>query len=131
MVKKTKTLGDYITSGRHEFVAFVKDEASLFDGGRSNHGTHGNNLGKIYFGVLVCGKRSEKDEEYTVRFFCKDSPIYKDDSDISFRDFGYNASVDNENPLAISTTFTRGWHLKTKSKEFDEAKELLQKYGLY
>ena len=134
MAKKTKTLGDYISFGIHEFVAFVKDEGSLWDGSRSNCGTHGNNLGKRYLGVLVCERKieSERDEKGNeVKFFYKDNPIYEQDSNISYRTFSYDSKIDSENPLAISTSFSSGNHLNSESKGFEEAKELLEKYGLY
>jgi len=135
MVKnKIKTLGDYISGGEHEFLAFIKDSASLAFSNRSNYNTHGNDLGTTHFGVLVCNrelenKRSEENDR--AKFFYKDKPIYNKDSDISFRDFSYNAKVISEVPLSLSTSFYSGRHLDKGSKEFRKAKELLQKYGIY
>jgi len=133
-MKKKKTLGDYISSGEHEFLAFIKDNSSLHFSNRSNYHTHGNDLGTTHFGVLVCNrelenKRSEENDK--AKFFYKDKPIYDKDSDISFRDFSYNAEVISEVPLSLSTSFHSGRHLDKGSKEFREARNLLKKYGIY
>ena len=129
-MKDKRTLGDYISSGKHEFFAFVKDSMSAQS---SNHGTIGNNLGKIVLGVLVCergGRGSEFDETHA-KFFYKEKSIYKGDTDIVYGDFSYSAKVDSENPLAISVVFYNNYHLKKESEKFKEAKKLLSKHGLY
>ncbi len=125
---KEKTLDDCIQFGRHEFIAFVRDKRSL-----SDYGIHGNNLGIILFGVLVCGKQKPEDKEPQVKFFHKSPGIYDGDSDICFGDFTYDAAnVVSEVPLSLELcSFYNHYHLKAESKEFDEAKRLLQKYGLY
>ena len=132
---KSKTLGDYISSGRHEFVAHVRNMMSLNNSSRSNHGTWGNDLGKIHLGVLVCDRKpeSERDEKGDVaRFFYKSSPRNEGDSDIMLRDLAYSAKVISEVPLGLEVhSFHSGWHLEMKSKEFKEARRLLQRYGLY
>lgn len=127
MTEKTKTLGDYISLGKHEFVAFVKNRNSPQS---SNHKTIGNDLGKIYFGVLVCEKGLSSDNDLII-FYHKQVPTYKDDSNIMFTDFGYQAKVITEVPLSLETSFWSSNYLKKRSKEFKEAKKLLQNYGLY
>jgi hypothetical protein len=131
---KPKTLADYITSGRHEFVAFIRDEMSLHDGSSSRRG---NNLGRILFGVLVCDKtdptaKNDRGEPFA-RIVYKSPPIYAQDSDIMFEDFTYDsAKVVSEVPLALSvSSFFQGMHFDSGSKEFQEARELLKKYGIY
>jgi len=122
-----KILGDYIKYGKHELVAFVKSRLD-------NSADLGNKLRKSHLGVLVCErdieiKRKEKGNE--VKFFYKDKPTYKGDSDISFRDFGYDSEVVNEVPLGIiASTFSEN-HLKKGTKEFIEAREILRNYGVY
>ena len=129
---KNKTLADYITSGKHEFVAFVRSNQSLMPGNRGNYGTIGNELGLTSLGVLVCERQSENDETSRARFFYKSKHIYGGDSDIAFRDFYYkNAEVISELPLSISATTLNGNPLEKFSKEYREAKKLLKKYGLY
>jgi len=130
-----KTLGDYISSGKHEFVAFVRNMMSLNDGSRSNHGTYGNNLGQICFGVLVCDRKPKlvRDEDNNrAKFYHKEQPLYDGDSDITFGDFSYNAKVISEVPLSLEIySFHSSHNLKKSSEEFKEAKKLLQKYGIY
>jgi len=132
---KMKTLEDYISSGRHEFVAFVRNMMSLSYFSRFNHGTWGNDLGKIHFGVLVCDRKSESkrlEENDRVKFFYKKQPMYDKDSDITFGDFSYSAKVISEVPLSLEIhSFYSMYNLKKSSKEFREAKELLKKYGLF
>lgn len=127
-----KNLGDYIPGGKHEFIAFVKNEGSP---NSSKYNTIGNKLGKIHFGVLVCERQleSKRDKENDkVKFFYKDNPVYDGDSNISYRDFSYDAKVISEVPLSLSTGFFySGQHLKKKSKEFREAKKLLNSHGIY
>jgi len=130
MNTKTKTLGDYITCGRHEFVAHIRNMASLCDGNRSNHHTIGNNLGEIYIGVLVCDM---SDSTGRAQFFHKEPPIYNGDSDIMFGDFDYSsAKVISEVPLGIELDgFWSGQQLEKRGKRFKEAKALMKKYGIY
>ena len=127
--QKSKTLGDYIFFGKHEFVAFVNDGVT-----RESRALSGNNLGIIHFGVLVCdiGDEFVRDKtDYKAKFFYKSPPRYKKDSDITFGDFEYSAKVIQEVPLTISTSFWSSDTLKIDTKEFREAKKLLQKYGIY
>ena len=118
-----KTLGDYISAGRHELVAFIKDSFSADP-------LKGNTLGKIVLGVLIC-ERSGPDDERKVIALYKSPPRYKGDSDIMWGDFGYSAQVDSENPLAITTSFNSCYHLKARSKAFREAKKVLEGHGVY
>jgi|SRR3989338_2534588 len=126
--RKNKTLGDYISCGRHEFVAFVKNRNSPQS---SNHGTIGNNLGRIVMGVLVCERQSPNDNETKAKFFHKSQPVYDGDSNIFCGDFSYDAEIVSEVPLSLLTSFYSGNWLKAFSREFHEAKQLLKKYGIY
>ena len=136
--EKAKTLGDYITGGRHEFVAHVRDMMSLSDTSRSNYGTYGNDLGNIHLGVLVCDRKwpSEGDEssrrQERAVFYFKEKPVYGGDSDITRSSFSYSERVVSEVPLAIEIhSFYDGWNLKEDSEEFNEARKLLEQHGLY
>lgn len=122
---KEKTLADYITTGRHEFVAFVHDVHSRDS---SNHNTLGNLLGKIHLGVLVCD--AERDCDVRATFFYKSPPKYKE-SDIVCGTFGFKARVVSEVPLSLSTMFFGNQHLESRSEEFHKAKKLMERYGLY
>jgi hypothetical protein len=132
---KPKTLADYIKSGRHEFVASVRNVGSLSDSSRSNWGTWGNDLGVILFGVLVCDKTEagpKIEREPLARIIYKEPPIYKGDSDIMFHDMHYSAKVISEVPLGIEVChFCQGSHFKAASKEFEIARKLLRRHGLY
>jgi len=126
----TKTLGDYISHGHHEFVAFVRNMASLCDTNRDNYGTWGNDLGNIHMGILVCNRSESKQK---AQFFHKEEPVYNGDSNIIFGNFDYSdAKVISEVPLSLElSSFWSGEHLKKGSKEFREAKALMKKYGIY
>ena len=118
-----KTLGDYISAGRHELVAFIRDSFSA-------DALRGNTLGKTVLGVLIC-EREGPDDESKVRAIYKYPPRFKEDSDIMWGDFDYSAQVDSENPLAITTSFNSRDHLKAESEEYEEAKKILRGHGVY
>lgn len=121
MKKKTKTLGDYISSGRHEFVAFIRDMVS-------SRGTVGSKLGETHFGVIVCDRENWSD----AKFFHKSDPIYRGDSDISQGIFSYDAKVISELPLSLEIhSFYNEEQLKLRSNQYREAKKLLKKHGLF
>ncbi len=123
--RKNKTLGDYISCGRHEFVAFVKNRNSPQS---SNHGTIGNELGDIMMGVLVCDRQSP---DTKAKFFYKPKRIFNGYSDILCGELDYDAEVVSEVPLSLLTSFYSDNWLKAFSREFREAKQLLKKYGIY
>jgi len=133
---ENKTLADYITSGKHEFVAFVRDMMSLDTCSRSNCGTWGNDIGVVLFGILLCDKNSDKSEspnKERARIVYKSPGEYEGDSDIMFHDFRYeDAKVVSLVPVALEvSSFHSGYHLKKESGEFCEAREILKKYGMY
>lgn len=84
---------------------------------------------------MVCereleSERSEGDDR--AKFFYKEPPRFDGDSDIVSVDFEYSTKVISEVPLALEIEGVySGWHLKKGSKEFREAKKLLQRYCIY
>jgi len=116
-----KTLGDYISAGNHESIAFVKNSESY---------DVGNKLGNLFFGVLVCDRGNSKGND-RAKLFHKTTPLIIRDSDIAFMDFSYGAEVFSEIPLGISATIFQEWILQKHTEEFQKARELLKKYGIY
>ncbi len=127
-----KTLADFISCGRHEFVAFARDRMSLSDTARSNCDTIGNDLGNIFFGILVCDKSGFKNDNFDAKLFYKSEKRYDGDSDIHVSTLKYHdAEVISEVPLSLDVSFWSGNTLKARTNEFREARSLLRKYGIY
>ena len=118
-----KTLGDYVTSGTHEMLAFVHESVS-------HRNTIGNDLGRTYFGVIVCSRQSDSNELETEFFYKNPSGKYKGDSDICHATFGEDPKVLTEIPLSISTHFFDNNHLKNRNVNLREARQLLARHGL-
>lgn len=125
-----KTLRDYIYKGKHELVAFVRDERDI-DIHDENSTTQGNKLGIGRLGILVCDRKPESKEEQAY-FLYKDKPRTKTDSDIARAYISYEYStVVNEFPLAISSKQLFGWHFGKNTETYKEAKRVLSEHGLY
>lgn len=129
MNKNCKTLDDYIRLGRHEFVAYIRHPLYRISLDLSlDYDILGNDIGKIFVGVLVCEK-SRKNK--WLKFLHRSNPVFKGDSDIYSVEFDFSAEIISEEPLSISTRFSNHHNLIKDTKEFKSAKKLLEKYGFF
>ncbi len=129
MRNKSKTLGSYISEGRHEFPAFVgvRDPDPTDDDSKSR----GSRLVNSYFGVLVCDRRPSNKGEFADFFYKEKSE--GEDSDVAHMNIPYNDTiVVSELPLTLSCgSFRVGFHFRKGTGKDEEGRRVLIEHGLF